>query len=100
MPAIAAGGFDGNWEGSASSAGRTCAIQGVVTLRVEGETVSGSVKFPQGNPTVRGTVSDAGAFTGKAGTQDFEGKFKGGTFEGQFMNGSNCRFQVSAERKK
>ena len=55
--ADAAGSYDGEWTGTATSAGERCK-QAVVKLTVEGQVVLGQARFERDAPNVNGTVGE------------------------------------------
>ena len=61
--AYAAGPYDGEWIGSATSAGGRCKPASV-TLTVAGKVVTGQAKFELNAPNINGTVWEDGKFGG------------------------------------
>jgi hypothetical protein len=59
--ADAAGPYEGEWTGTATSTGERCK-QAVVKLTVEGQVVLGPARFERDVPNINGTVDEDGAF--------------------------------------
>ena len=59
--ADAAGPYDGEWSGTATSAGERCK-QAVVKFTIEGQVVLGQARFERDAPNINGTVDEDGAF--------------------------------------
>ena len=77
--AHAAGPYDGEWTGTATSTGERCK-PAFVTL--EGRVVLGQAKFARYAPNINGTVDEDGAFGGTIGFQPIRGQFMRDEFEG------------------
>ncbi len=83
--ADAAGPYDGEWSGTATSAGERCK-QAVVKLTVEGQVVLGQARFGADALNINGTVDENGTFGGTLGFQPMRGKFVRDQFEGTFKS--------------
>jgi hypothetical protein len=81
--ADAAGPFDGEWTGTATSTGGQCK-RAVVKLIVEGQAVLGRARFERDALNINGTVDESGAFGATLGFQPFKGQFSRDRFEGTF----------------
>ena len=81
--ADAAGPYDGEWTGTATSTGERCR-RAVVKLTVEGQVVLGQARFERDAPNINGTVDEDGAFGATIGFQPFRGQFIRDRFEGTF----------------
>jgi len=81
--ADAAGPYDGEWTGTATSTGERCR-RAVVKLTVEGQVVLGQARFERDAPNINGTVDEGGAFGATIGFQPFRGRFIRDQFEGTF----------------
>ncbi len=68
--ANAAGPYDGEWTGTATSTGERCK-QAIVKLTVEGQVVLGQARFERDEPNINGTVGADGAFGATIGFQPF-----------------------------
>jgi len=66
--ADAAGPYDGEWTGTATSTGERYKLA-VVGLTIEGRVVLGQAKFERDAPNINGTVDDDGTFGGTIGFQ-------------------------------
>jgi hypothetical protein len=96
--AYAAGLYDGEWTGSATSAGGRCK-PAIVTLTVEGKVVIGQARFERDAANVNGTVWEDGTFGATLGFQHLTGKFIEGEFEGAFES-SGCAWKMILKRTK
>ena len=96
--ADAAGPYDGEWSGTATSAGERCK-QAVVKLTVEGQVVLGQARFERDAPSINGTVDEDGAFGATIGFQPFRGQFTRDEFEGTFKS-FNCEWKALLRRTK
>jgi hypothetical protein len=95
----AAGLYDGDWTGSAtSSTGGRCRPANV-TLTVEGKVVTGQAKFEVDAANIRGTVSDDGTFGATIGFQPLTGEFAQDQFKGSFKNG-DCVWSLLLKRTR
>jgi hypothetical protein len=83
--ADAAGPYDGEWTGTATSTGERCK-RAVVKLTVEGQVVLGQARFERDMPNINGTVDEYGAFGATIGFQPFRGRFTRDRFEGTFKS--------------
>src|SRR5712671_3305305 len=61
--ADAAGPYDGEWTGTATSTGERCKLA-VVRLTIEGRVVLGQAKFERDAPNINGTIDEDGTFGG------------------------------------
>ena len=96
--ADAAGPYDGEWTGTATSAGERCE-QAVVKLNVEGQVVLGQARFERNAPNINGTVDEDGAFGATIGFQPFRGQFTRDEFEGTFKS-FDCEWKALLRRTK
>jgi hypothetical protein len=96
--ARAAGPYDGEWIGSATSTGRRCQ-PATVTLTVQDKVATGQAKFQADAPSINGTVLDDGTLGATIGFQHLTGKFTHDEFEGTFKS-SDCIWKVLLKRKK
>src|SRR5258708_13051227 len=72
--ADAAGPYDGEWSGTATSAGERCK-QAVVKFTIEGQVVLGQARFGADALNINGTVDEDGAFGATIGFQPLRGQF-------------------------
>src|SRR5947199_7525518 len=84
--ACAAGPFDGEWTGSATSTVGRCKPASV-TLTVQGSDVTGLARFEVDASKINGTVREDGSFGATIGWQALTGKFTGNGLEGTFKSG-------------
>jgi hypothetical protein len=96
--AYAAGPYDGDWTGSATSTGGRCK-PAIITLTVLGRVVTGQARFELGAPNINGTVREDGTFGATIGFQPLTGKFTQGEFEGTF-NSFDCAWKMLLKRAK
>jgi hypothetical protein len=96
--AYAAGLYDGEWTGSATSAGGRCK-PAIVTLIVEGKVVIGQARFERDTANVNGSVLEDGTFGATIGFQHLTGKFIEGEFEGSFES-SGCVWKMLLKHTK
>ena len=96
--ARAAGPYDGNWVGTATSNVGQCKPASVA-LSVQGRDVTGEARFDVDTPKINGSVSKDGAFGATIGWQPLTGKFSEDQFEGTFKNG-DCEWKMLLERAK
>ena len=95
----AAGSYDGEWTGSAtSSTGGRCRPANV-TLTVQGKVVTGRAKFEIDAASISGTVSEDGTFGATIGFQPLTGEFMQDQFKGTFKNG-DCVWNLVLRRTK
>ena len=81
--AYAAGAYDGEWTGSATSTGGRCKPASV-TLTIEGKVVTGQARFDLEAPNINGTFREDGTFGATIGWQPLAGKLSQDEFEGTF----------------
>jgi len=96
--ADAAGRYDGEWTGTATSTGERCK-RAVVKLTVEGQVVLGQARFERDAPNINGTVYEGGAFGGTIGFQPIRGQFIRDEFEGTFKS-FDCEWKALLRRTK
>ena len=94
----AAGPYDGEWTGTATSTGERCK-PAVVKLTVEGQVVLGQAKFERDAPNINGTVDKEGTFGGTIGFQPIKGQFMRDEFEGAFK-GFDCEWKAFLRRTR
>ena len=80
--AVAAGPFDGKWQGSA--AGKHGYCEGNVALTITDSKVNGWAKYAHVTPKIVGTVGPDGTFNGTLGTIPMTGKFDHDSFSGSY----------------
>jgi hypothetical protein len=93
--ADAAGPYDGEWTGIATSTGERCK-RAFVKLTVEGEIVLGRAAFERGTPNING-VDQHGAVGATIGFQPLRGQFTGIEFDGTFKS-FDCEWKVLLRR--
>jgi hypothetical protein len=96
--ACAAGPFDGEWIGSATSTVGRCKPV-TVTLTVQGRDVTGQARFELDAPNINGTVREDGTFGATIGWQPLTGKFTEDGLEGTFKSG-DCIWKMLLKRTK
>ena len=96
--AAAAGPYDGEWTGTATSSGERCK-SAVVRLTIEGEVVLGQAKFERDAPNINGTVDRDGTFGGTIGFQPIRGQFMRDEFEGTFKS-FDCEWRALLKRTR
>ena len=96
--ADAAGRYDGEWTGTATSTGERCK-PAVVRLTIEGRVVLGRAKFERGAPNINGTVDEDGTFGGTIGFQPIRGQFMRDEFEGTFKS-FDCEWKTLLRRTR
>ena len=96
--ARAAGPYDGEWIGSATSSVGRCKPANV-TLTVQGRDVTGQARFDVDAPKINGSLWEDGTFGATIGWQPLTGKFSEGQFEGTFKNG-DCAWKMLLQRAK
>jgi hypothetical protein len=96
--AYAAGAYDGEWTGSATSTGGRCKPASV-TLTIEGKVVTGQARFDLEAPNINGTVREDGTFGATIGWQPLTGKVSQDEFEGTFKS-SGCVWKMLLKRTK
>ncbi len=96
--ADAAGPYDGEWTGTATSTGERCK-RAVVRFTVEGQVVLGQARFERDAPNINGTVDENGALGGTIGFQPVRGQFVRDKFEGAFKN-FDCEWKAHLRRTR
>ena len=96
--AAAAGPYDGEWTGTATSSGERCK-RAVVRLTIEGEVVLGQAKFERDAPNINGTVDKDGTFGGTIGFQPIRGQFMRDEFAGTFKS-FDCEWKAHLRRTR
>jgi hypothetical protein len=94
----AAGPYDGEWTGTATSTAARCK-RAVITLTVKGRDVSGQAKFERDAPMINGTVVADGTVGATVGFQPLWGQFTGDEFEGTFKS-LDCEWKALLKRTK
>jgi len=94
--ANAAGPYDGEWTGTATSTDERCK-PAVVRLTIEGQVVLGQAKFERDAPNINGTVDKDGTFGGTIGFQPIRGQFMQDEFEGTFKS-FDCEWKALLRR--
>lgn len=94
----AAGPYDGEWSGSATSDRARCK-PGRVTLTVAGRVVTGKATLEGETPNINGTVWEDGTFGATIGFQHLTGKFIGDELEGSFKT-AECQWKILLRRAK
>ena len=96
--AHAAGPYDGEWTGTATSTGDRCKHGAVVNFTVEGQVVLGQAKFEGDAPSINGAVdATSGTVGATIGFQFLTGRFTGDEFEGTFKF-SDCQWEANLRR--
>ncbi len=96
--ADAAGPYDGEWTGTATSTGERCK-RAVVKFTVQGQVVLGQARFERDAPNINGTVAADGAFGATIGFQPIWGQFTGDEFEGAFKS-FDCEWKALLRRTR
>jgi hypothetical protein len=96
--AHAAGPYDGEWIGSAVSAGGRCKPASV-TLTIVGKVVIGQARFELDASNINGTVWEDGTFGATIGWRPLTGKFIQDIFDGTF-NSFDCVWKMVLKRTK
>jgi hypothetical protein len=96
--ADAAGPYDGEWTGAATSTGKRCK-RAVVKLTVEGQVVLGQARFERDAPSINGTVGEGGAVGATIGFQPLRGQFSRDKFEGTFKS-FDCKWKALLSRTR
>jgi hypothetical protein len=94
--AAAAGPYDGEWKGTATSAGGRCR-RAVISFTVDGTVVLGQAKFEGDTTAINGAVNETGAMGATIGFQSLRGRFTGVQFEGTFKF-ANCDWDAVLRR--
>jgi hypothetical protein len=96
--ADAAGPYDGEWTGPATSTGERCG-RAIVKLTVEGQIVLGRATFDRDTPNINGTVDEHGAVGATIGFQPLRGQFTGDEFDGTFRS-FDCEWKALLRRAR
>jgi hypothetical protein len=96
--ADAAGRYDGEWTGTATSTGERCK-PAAVKLTVQGQVVLGQAMFGRDAPNINGTVGEDGAFGATIGFQPLRGQFIRDRFEGTFKM-FDCEWKALLRRRR
>jgi hypothetical protein len=94
--ADAAGPYDGEWKGTATSTGGRCK-RASVDFTVQGHIVMGQAKFDGDASNINGTVDQSGAMGATIGFQLLRGQFGGDEFQGTFK-ASDCQWEALLRR--
>ena len=94
--AHAAGPYDGEWTGTATSTGARCK-QAAVKFTIKGRDVSGQARVERDAPNINGTVDKDGTFGGTIGFQPIRGQFMRDEFEGTFKS-FDCEWKALLRR--
>jgi hypothetical protein len=94
--ADAAGPYDGEWKGTATSSGERCK-RAAVNLTVEGKIVLGQVQFFNDSFNINGTVDESGTVGATIGFQPLKGQFTGNEFEATFKT-PDCQWEALLRR--
>jgi hypothetical protein len=94
----AAGPYDGDWTGTATSISERCK-RAVVKFTVEGRNVSGRARFERGAPKINGTVGADGSVVATVGFLPLWGQFTGDGFEGT-LKSFDCEWKAILKRAK
>jgi hypothetical protein len=94
--ADAGGLYDGEWQGTATSAGERCR-RAAISFTVEGTVVLGQAKLEGDSPAINGAVDEGGALGATIGFQFLTGRFNGERFEGTFKF-ANCDWDAVLRR--
>jgi hypothetical protein len=95
--ADAAGQYDGEWTGTATSTGERCK-RAVVKLTVEGQIVLGQATFERDAPKINGAVDEHGTVGATVGFQPLRGQFTGDEFQGTFRS-FDCEWKALLGRR-
>jgi hypothetical protein len=94
--ADAAGPYDGDWQGIATSTGQRCK-RAVVNLTVEGKVVLGQAQIDGDTSSINGAVDESGTVGGTIGFQPLRGQFTGDEMEATFKL-VDCQWEVVLRR--
>jgi hypothetical protein len=94
---LAAGPFDGQWNGTATPNRGRCKVANV-TVTVAGKIVSGEMRLEGGTSEIRGTVWEDGSFGATIGFHHLTGQFRRDAFEGEFDT-ADCKWKMQLRRK-
>ena len=97
--ADAAGPYDGEWTGTATSTGERCKRAAAVKLTVEGEIVLGQARFERDAPNINGTVGEDGTVGATIGFQPLRGQFIRDEFKGIFKS-FDCEWNALLRRTR
>jgi hypothetical protein len=91
-----AGPYDGEWQGTATSAGERCR-RANLNLTVDGRVVLGQAKFDGDTSSISGSVNERGVVGATIGFQFLRGQFNGDEFEGTFRY-ADCQWDTVLRR--
>ena len=94
--ADAAGPYDGEWKGTATSTGQRCK-RAVLNLTVEGKVVLGQALFDGDASNINGAVDESGTVGATIGFQSLRGQFTGDEFEATFKI-QDCQWEALLRR--
>ena len=94
---LAAGPFDGQWNGTATPNRGRCKAA-AVAVTVAGKVVSGEMRLEGGTSEIRGTVWDDGSFGATIGFHHLTGQFRRDAFEGEFDT-PDCKWKMQLRRR-
>jgi hypothetical protein len=94
--ANAAGPYDGEWKGAATSSGGHCKRVSV-DFTVNGQVVLGQAKFDGDTSNISGTVNEGGAMGATIGFQFLRGQFSADEFQGTFKI-LDCKWEALLKR--
>jgi len=94
--ADAAGPYDGEWKGTATSTGGRCK-RASVDLTVQGQIVLGQAKFDGDASNINGSVNESGAMAATIGFQFLRGQFGRDEFQGTFKI-LDCQWEALLRR--
>jgi hypothetical protein len=95
----AAGPYDGEWSGTATSTGQRCK-RALVRFIVKGRDVSGQARFERDALKINGTVAADGAAGATVGFEPLWGRlFTGDKFEGTFKS-FDCEWRALLTRMR
>lgn len=94
--ADAAGPYEGEWKGTATSAGARCK-RAVVNVTVEGKVVLGQVQFDGDTSNINGAVDESGTVGATIGFQPLRGQFTGNELEATFKI-FDCQWEALLRR--
>jgi hypothetical protein len=95
--ADAAGPYDGEWKGTATSTGERCKRAVTVHLTVEGNVVLGQAQFDSDTSRINGAVDESGIVGATIGFQSLRGQFTGNEFEATFKI-LDCQWEAVLRR--
>jgi hypothetical protein len=93
----AAGPFDGQWTGTATSNRGRCKAANV-TVTIAGKVVSGEMRLEGGTSEIRGTVWEDGSFGATIGFHHLTGQFNRDAFQGEFDT-ADCKWKMQLRRR-